>query len=330
MRLSSVRDKVRRRFPNDTPEQHAQHCAIECHYERHAWLERQRRLADPLRLMTIVRVEELERIFVDLYGLYLPDDDAGWDDLVIMAHHLAHFGGSTAAIIARIVEWAALWAPTFPADKVAERAALAAAKPIKFKADTLAWRLRLSMERRTRLKITSIGAFDVAKEDRPAWLRAYHRQRKEDERRAKGARPRAEYLAAVKAKEPWLARGMSRSTWYRRGKPGFETASQPVRRGPAEHTERKTTVCRTLSHKPPAGGDSEALEALTMREKGAKGTPPGPHSTTRQGSQAKALPTMMVRLPTVPIMPHGVLVRAGFVLAFTPPPWLIAASASNA
>ena len=130
-------------------------------------------------------------------------DDAGWDDFIIVAHHLAHLGGAPNKVVTRIVEWAAMWAPTFSADKVAERAELVAAKPIKFRADTLAWRLRLTMEERTRLKITSIGAVDVPKEDRPEWLRKHHRQRKEAERRAKGSKPRKEYLAAIKAQEPW-------------------------------------------------------------------------------------------------------------------------------
>jgi hypothetical protein len=103
-----------------------------------------------------------------------------------MVHHLAHLGGTPDKIVTRIAEGAAMWAPAFPTHKIAERAE----RPIKVKADTLAWRQRLKMERRTQLTITSIGAFDVAKEDRPTWLRAYHRQCREDERRAKGIKAR--------------------------------------------------------------------------------------------------------------------------------------------
>jgi len=118
-------------------------------------------------------------------------------------------------------------------------------KPTDQDRDTLAWRLRLTMERRTRLRITSIGAIDVRKEDRPAYLREHHRRRKEDERRANGVKPRTEYLAAVKAKEPWVALGISRATWYRRGKPGLETGPQTRKK------ERQRYAAPRLTDHPP-------------------------------------------------------------------------------
>ena len=147
-----------------------------------------------------------------------------------MANHLAHFGGSPERIVARIVEWASTCAPTFPTDKVAARAKLIAANPCKWTADKLAWRLGLTMERRTMLKIKTIGAIDVKREDRPVWLREHHRQRKEGERRAAGAKPQA---SSNNAKKMWELMGMSRATWYRRGKPLPET-------GPARETPRET------------------------------------------------------------------------------------------
>ena len=193
---------------------------------RHDWHDKQRREASPLRLFTVARVEELEREFADRNGLYLPDDDSGWDDFTIMANHLAHFGGTTERNVARIVEWAGFWAPEFPSDRVTNRAKLIAAKPLKWKADKLASRLGLTMERRTRLKVKTIGAIDVKPEDRPAWLQKYHRQRKEAERRAEGVLTRAEWLANTDtAKKWWELLGMSRRTWQRKGKPMPETAS---------------------------------------------------------------------------------------------------------
>lgn len=197
---------------------------------RYAWHEAQRRDANPSRILTITRVRELERVFADFYGLHLPDDDSGWDDFVIMANHLAHFGGSPERIVARIVEWTSTCAPTFQTDKVTARAKLIAANPCKWTADKLAWRLGLTMERRTMLKIKTIGAIDVKRGDRPVWLREHHRQRKEGERRAAGAKRQA---SSNNAKKMWELMGMSRATWYRRGKPMPET-------GPARETPRET------------------------------------------------------------------------------------------
>ena len=37
-----------------------------------------------------IRCAELERLFIARYGRQLPDDDAGRDEAMLMAHHLAH------------------------------------------------------------------------------------------------------------------------------------------------------------------------------------------------------------------------------------------------
>ena len=46
-----------------------------------------------------------------------------------------------------------------------------------------------------------------------------NQQRKEAERRARGAMPRSEWLRAHRAK-PWVDAGMSKSAWYRRNRGG--------------------------------------------------------------------------------------------------------------
>ena len=157
---------------------------------RYALHKRRRREVDPVHFTAVRRIDELEHLFLDRYGRCLPDDDAGWEDFIIVAHHFAHLRGSADRNVARIVDWAAIWAPSFPTDKVTECAEEAVAKPRKWKAETLAWKLGLTMEQRTRLKIKTIGAINVKPKARPAWLRAYHRQRKEAERRASGVKPR--------------------------------------------------------------------------------------------------------------------------------------------
>jgi hypothetical protein len=58
----------------------------------------------------------------------------------------------------------------------------------------------------------------IAPEDRAALRREKARLRSERARRARGIMPRP------KAKQPWLAEGISRSTWYRRQKKAREQA----------------------------------------------------------------------------------------------------------
>jgi hypothetical protein len=62
-------------------------------------------------------------------------------------------------------------------------------------------------------------ATEITLEDRAAarWEKA--RLRSERARRARGVKPRP------KAKQPWLAAGISRSTWYRRQKKAREQAA---------------------------------------------------------------------------------------------------------
>jgi hypothetical protein len=143
---------------------------------RYAWHARQRRDGSKLtrgQLIPRVRLRGLERIFQHRYGRFLPDDDAGRDDLVLAAHHVAHLEGDARG---HILAWARAWAPWMPQGDALEIAERVAAGPQKFTADGLAWRLRLSMAERTALRITTIGAFDVSKADR-----AEERRRKKNE-----------------------------------------------------------------------------------------------------------------------------------------------------
>ncbi|QIG91974.1 hypothetical protein [Bradyrhizobium sp. 6(2017)] len=162
-----------------TSQVNARHAEIR---RRYAWHAQQRReKPDQARLITLIRLRELERIFQSRYGRFLPDDDAGMDDLTVAAHHVAFLRGDVAT---HIVAWARSWAPWLPQDKAKQLAERVAAEPRKFTADALAWRLRLSMAERTALKITTIGAFDVSKAEREE-ERKRKRREAERARRAK-------------------------------------------------------------------------------------------------------------------------------------------------
>lgn len=134
---------------------------------RYAWQARTKntesKKPDRNRLITLVRMHELERVFQHRYGRFLPDDDSGVDDFTLMAHHIAQLPGSA---LPRIVAWARAWAPWMSPTQAAEIAHRVMENPLRFTADVLAWRLRLSMVDRTHLRITTIGAFDLSKAER--------------------------------------------------------------------------------------------------------------------------------------------------------------------
>ena len=160
---------------------------------RYAWQAQQRRKRNNTKpnhdhLVTLIRLRELERLFRHRYGRFLPDDDAGMDDLVVAANHIAWLRGE---VVAHIVAWARAWAPWLPSHEAERLAKRVAAEPRKWTADALAWRLRLSMAERTTLKITTIGAFDMSKAERETIQKERKRER-ERARRAKNSsgRPR--------------------------------------------------------------------------------------------------------------------------------------------
>jgi hypothetical protein len=186
----------------------ARHAEIARRYERKTERE-------PVS-MAALRIAELRRLFTARYGLVLPDDDAGRDDALIMANHLARRPEPER----RIPAWLSLWAPWMAADEIAAITARVIAKPLRWRADRLAVRLHLTEDERRRLRITTIGAIDLTKEQRKARRRLRDRYLKEVRRRQAGAKPRSNYETnSLTRTKPWERLRMSRRSWYRAGKP---------------------------------------------------------------------------------------------------------------
>lgn len=161
--------------------------------------------------LATLRVRDLNKLFTARYGLTLPDDDAGRDDAAIMAQHLASLPGNPAE---RITNWLELKAPWFTIGETKALIADTITHPQRWRADKLAWRMRLTEADRRALRITTIGAIDASKGQRAKARAERNRLAKLRARRAKGAKPRAEYLAQFT--KPWIAEGISRRTWFRR------------------------------------------------------------------------------------------------------------------
>lgn len=173
-----------------------------------------RRRRSPMQLVGL-RLNDLAKIFRHRYGNVLPNDDAGRDDLLVAVHHLA----SLAHPRGHIAKWLDLWAPWLTLAEHKTIIGDALASPQKWKADALAWRLRLTKEERRMLGVTTIGAIDENKAARTKRRRHLDRQRKENARRAKGVKPRTVYEGqSVEQAQPWVEEGISRRTWYRRNR----------------------------------------------------------------------------------------------------------------
>jgi hypothetical protein len=77
--------------------------------------------------------------------------------------------------------------------------------------------LRLTLDARTKLKISTIRPHNMSKADLDEIRRCKALVRKRELRRARGAQSREEYLAAnsLSATKPWKKEGMSRAKWYK-------------------------------------------------------------------------------------------------------------------
>jgi hypothetical protein len=145
--------------------------------------------------MAALRIAELSRLFLDRYGPTLPDDDAGRADVRIVVHHIARLRGPSR----RIAAWLETRAPWFTGQERLDLEDTAIANPLRWRADVLAVHLGLTAADRKRLRITTIGAIDQTKAERAEQRRRDKRDAAERRRRAKGAVPRQQWLAAHSA-----------------------------------------------------------------------------------------------------------------------------------
>lgn len=178
---------------------------------------KKRRRRSPRALVSL-RLNDLCGLFRRRYGITLPDDDAGRDDVFIAVNHLAGLPIPDVAIR----NWVEVWAPWMGAEETDAIIVATVGKRVVWTADELGARLRLTAEERKMLGITTIGAFDVTRADRMKQRKAYQREHKARARRAKGAKPRSE---SVTARRPWVEAGISRASWYRQQQRQPETVS---------------------------------------------------------------------------------------------------------
>jgi hypothetical protein len=179
-------------------------------------LRKRKRRSRPISIAAL-RVHDLGRVFTWRYGEILPDDDAGRGDVQIIAHHLAKLSGDPAW---RISDWIALRASWMDDTEADDLIARVLAKPLNWRADTLAKKLGLTAAERRQLHITTIGAIDESRKQRIAARRERDRIRKAEKRRERGSVPRAIYeKSSATRTKPWQSLQMSRTAWYRAGKP---------------------------------------------------------------------------------------------------------------
>lgn len=192
------------------------------------------------------RVCELEKIIEHRWpwpGCIPPTPD-GRDAVAIMARHCGALGdvGRFVGFVRARVKW------PLDIDALLEREGAKA----PCDADGAAWRLKLSAADRRRLKIHTISEVGTNRRQRAKRRKNASRIRSAEYRRAAGATPREQSLVRT---EPWKTLGMSRATWYRRGKPApgevGETNSNAVPSIFLAHEVVSTPVLKSPPQAPP-------------------------------------------------------------------------------
>lgn len=172
------------------------------------------RRRSPMQLVAL-RLNDLAKLFRGRYGHVLPDDDAGRDDLFVAVNHLACLPHPQKPIDC----WLEIWAPWLTVKERHDLVGAALISPMRWKADALAWRLRLTAADRAALGITTIGAIDENRAARAKRRKLQARKRMQAYRKAKGSKSRAAYEGqSAEQAAPWLDAGISRATWFRRRK----------------------------------------------------------------------------------------------------------------
>jgi hypothetical protein len=170
--------------------------------------DERRKRDNPFRHVALLRMNDIEKM------CRASDDPADdWEHLTAAANHIAFIYRKPVAKIAAIVKWSRRFTPSIPIDGARLLAERIVAKPHMPTADKLGWRLGLTMEKRTELGITTIGAIDMTKAERLAL-----RKKKDAEaaRQRRAAQSSGKPRGRPSKGKPWEALGISKTTFYDR------------------------------------------------------------------------------------------------------------------
>ncbi|KRR26481.1 hypothetical protein CQ14_03060 [Bradyrhizobium lablabi] len=219
------------------------------------------------------RLREIERLIKHRHGT-LPDTDDADVYLVPVARCfikiLRDKGPAATApeISDRLALWCGRWAPNITAGQIAGVVDEALDNPRFDRDDDLGAALRLTYAERRRLKLKTIGSYDINRAGRQRLAKDRKRERDRlraaEKRLANGALPRAVYEAqSLSRARPWEQLGISRATFMRRRKKASE-AGIPLETSASPHPssihERRTCLTGT-------GGADETRAARALRPK---------------------------------------------------------------
>jgi hypothetical protein len=114
--------------------------------------------------MAAIRIAELRRWLGDIIGGGIELDPSKWSEDVarVFVHHFVVLADGNR----KASDWLATYCPWIETRDREYMITEANHCPLKWSADKLGWKIRLTDEQRSRLKITTIGAMGITKEQR--------------------------------------------------------------------------------------------------------------------------------------------------------------------
>ena len=233
------------------------------------------------------RRKDLARLVVWLHKR-LPHD--GWRYIKVAAEHCPHGPNRCDALI----EWLE-WVGAPPVTRCQAEDILGRIPPHRWSADALGRHLRVTDFQRAILRIYTIGSYQTPKAERMRLRKETLRLAEEARRRAAGAKPREQYLAAaVSRTKPWEAFGIKRRAWERRGKPMPPTTqvrAQDSYCTPCHGLASSSDVTISNGSKRLRSGRTELAAAKTVGEEdsgeGRKGSKPALTVIPAPGSRVR-------------------------------------------
>lgn len=175
-RIACHHDRMNIRRPQSPELIRARQWEIKRRYEHHT------KVSKRSRSMAAIRIADLLRWLGDVAGQGAELEPSQWSEGIarIFVHHFVVLADGNR----RAAQWLDTYCPWISTRDREYMITEANHCPLKWSADKLAWKIRLTDTKRTELKITTIGAIDVSKDQRAA------------RRKAK----RAELMRALRAK----------------------------------------------------------------------------------------------------------------------------------
>lgn len=138
-------------------------------YERHT------KVGKRTRSMAAIRISELQRWLGDVAGAGAELAVSGWSEDIarIFVHHFIVLADGNR----RASDWLATYCPWIERRDREYMITEANHCPLKWSADKLAWKIRLTDAKRTELKIRTIGAIDCNREQREQRRKAKRKER---------------------------------------------------------------------------------------------------------------------------------------------------------